>query len=278
MEHNATHVSVRGRGISENNRRRLTQLLRAVRGPFTVEDAARTLGLPLDRARRFLAYLASRGWLARVRPGLYTGVPLETSNPADWTEDPWVVATQVFEPCYVGGWSACEHWALTDQLFRDVVVLTTRWRRDRSPIIQGTTYKIKVIKEDRMFGTRVVWRRGVPTHVSDPARTLVDLLDDPDLGAGIRHVADVVQTWSDSEARDDALLLDYVERFGNGSVYKRLGFLVETLAIRAPNLLDACRGRMSKGVVRLEPSGPAGGHRATRWNLIVNVRIGDAAR
>ena len=188
-----------------------------------------------------------------------------------------MVATQVFGPCYVGGWSACEHWALTDQLFRDVVVLTTRWQRDRSPVIQGTTYRVKVIKEDRMFGTRVVWRGGRSTRVSDPARTLVDVLDDPELGAGIRHVADVIEAWSDSDSRDDKQLLAYAERFGNGSVYKRLGFLIETLGIDAPDLLDACEGRMSKGVVRLEPSGPEGGRRTSRWNLVVNVRVGNAA-
>lgn len=277
MERHSLFIAHSGQGIGTDNRRRLTELLRAAKGPFTVENAAATLDVSRTRARRFLAYLAGRGWLTRVRPGLYATVPLEASNPSEWTEDPWVVAAHVFGPCYVGGWSACEHWGLTDQLFRDVVILTTRCQRDRSPIIQGTSYRVKVIKQERMFGTRIVWRGGVRVHVSDPARTVVDLLDEPGLGGGIRHVADVVRVWFDGEFRDDGLLLDYAERFGNRSVYKRLGFLIERLNIQALGLLEESKRRMSKGVVRLDPSGPVGGRRIGRWSLIANVTIGGAA-
>ncbi|MDP2957763.1 MAG: type IV toxin-antitoxin system AbiEi family antitoxin domain-containing protein [Longimicrobiales bacterium] len=267
-------LSRSGQGITTDNRRRLTQLLRAGKGPFTVEDAAGTLDMPRTRARRFLAYLAGRGWLTRVRPGLYATVPLEAFNPSEWTEDPWVVAAQVFGPCYVGGWSACEHWGLTDQLFRDVVILSTRWQRHRSPVIQGTSYRVKVIKQERMFGTRIVWRGGVRIQVSDPARTVLDLLDDPGLGGGIRHIGEIVRTWFEGESRNDDILLEYAERLGNRSVYKRLGFLIERLHIQAPAALGEARRRMSKGVVRLDPTGPEGGRRVSRWNLIANVTIG----
>jgi predicted transcriptional regulator of viral defense system len=242
-----------------------------------VDEAAATLEIPLTRARRFLAYLAARGWLARVRPGLYVAVPLDAARPAEWAEDSWVVAERLFNPCYIGGWSACEHWGLTDQLFRDVVVLTSRWQRKRRPLIQGTTFRVKVIPAKRMFGTRIVWRGGVSVHVSDPARTIVDLLDDPALGGGMRHVADIMRAWLEHGSRDDRLLIRYAERFGNRSLYKRLGFLIERLDVDAPELLEESRRKMSKGVVRLDPSGPEGGRRIGRWNLIANVGIRNTA-
>ena len=273
MEHNTIYFSPNSRGIDATNRKRLTTLLRSTKGPFTVQDAAAALNMSPSRARRFLAYLASRGWLTRVRRGLYMGVPIDALDPAEWTADPWVVAAEVFSPCYVGGWSACEHWGLTDQLFRDVVVLTTRWLRDRTPSIQGTTFRVKVIKPERMFGTRATWRSGVRVEVSDPARTVLDLLDDPKLGGGIRHVSDVVREWFDGELRDDELLLEYAARLGNRSVYKRLGFLIERLDLPAARVLREAERRMSKGVVRLDPSGPKRGQRVRRWNLIANVRV-----
>jgi predicted transcriptional regulator of viral defense system len=274
MEEKPTGLSVTGRGIDTENRRRLTRLLRSTTGPFTVRDAAALLDMSAPRAGRFLAYLASRGWLTRIRRGLYTAVPLEAADPAGWTEDPWVVAAEVFAPCYVGGWSACEHWGLTDQLFRGVVVVTTKWVRDRTPSIQGTTYRVKVIKPERMFGTRGVWRGGVRVDVSDPTRTVLDLLDDPALGGGIRHVGDVVHEWFEGELRDEGRLLEYAVRLGNRSVYKRLGFLIERLDLPAADTLEEAQRRMSKGVIRLDPSGPEGGHRVPRWNLIANVGIG----
>ena len=39
-------------------------------------------------------------------------------------EDPWVIAAQLYGPCYIGGWSAAEYWDLTEQIFRTVVVMT----------------------------------------------------------------------------------------------------------------------------------------------------------
>src|SRR5690606_26750147 len=143
MERNAIRISDGvPRGINAENRDRLTRLIREATGPFTATEAARILDLDLHRTRRFLAYMAARGWLARVQRGLYVAVPLDASEPTEWRADPWVVAAQVFAPCYIGGWSACEHWGLTEQLFRDVAVVSGRWTRKREPTVQGTTYRV----------------------------------------------------------------------------------------------------------------------------------------
>jgi predicted transcriptional regulator of viral defense system len=275
MDRNASFMSSppTPKGITAANRRLLATLLRSTAGPFTIAEAGKALDLSPERARRLLAYLAQRGWLTRVRRGLYTPVPLEAAHPSEWREDPWVVAAELFAPCYIGGWSACEHWSLTDQLFRDVVVFSGRWLRDRTPTVQDTTYRVKVVSPERLFGTRTVWRGPVQVPVSDPSRTLIDLLDDPSMGGGIRHVAEVLHEWFTAAFRDDALLIQYAERHGNRSVYKRLGYLVEALGLDAPELVRSCRARMSRGVVQLDPSGPAGGRRVSRWNLRVNVRI-----
>ena len=45
--------------------------------------------------------------------------------------------------------------------------------------------------------------------VSDPSRTIVDVLDDPSLGGGIRNVADVLREYFQGEHRDDELLVEY---------------------------------------------------------------------
>jgi len=260
-------------GISERNRRLLSILHRRADAPFTVAEAARLLGLERSAARRWVAHLASQGWLTRVRPNLYTTVPLEATNPAEWLEDPWVVAARTFDPGYIGGWSAAEHHGLTEQIFRDVAVLTARPVRDRHPIIQDTPYRIKVVDEEKLFGTVSVWRGRVRVAVSDPARTVVDLLDDPSFGGGIRHVAEIVETYFTEPVRDDQRLLDYAERLGNRTVYKRLGYLVETLGVEAPELIAACRERLSSGFSLLDPSVPAGGRFVRRWNLRLNATV-----
>ncbi len=64
-----------GRGIEDANRRLLERLHRRFPGPFGTEEATRELRLEPGRGRRLLAYLAERGWLARVRRGWYVTVP-----------------------------------------------------------------------------------------------------------------------------------------------------------------------------------------------------------
>jgi predicted transcriptional regulator of viral defense system len=268
-----TNNSTRPGGISESNRSRLASLHRALSGTFTVEDAVKVLGMDANRVRRFLAYLASRGWLSRVRRGLYVTVPLEASAPSEWREDPWVAAARAFQPCYIGGWSACEHWGLTEQIFHNVIVITARSVRDRRPTFQDTQFRIKVLPEAMLFGTRSVWRGDVRLNVSDPSRTLVDVLDDPALGGGIRHVADVITTYFAGDLREDALLLDYAGRLGNRTVYKRLGYLAEALSLELPGILAACRDNMSSGYTVLDPTAKTRGRLVRRWNLWANVRI-----
>ena len=64
---------------------------------------------------------------------------------------------------------------------------------DRRPTIQGVQYEVKVIAPKRLFGTRLGWDEDLRVEFSDPARTIVDTLDDPAMGGGIRQVADTVQ-------------------------------------------------------------------------------------
>jgi predicted transcriptional regulator of viral defense system len=261
------------RGIEKKNRTALEKLHRDLAGPFDMADAARVLRVSRDRAGRLLRQLSAHGWLSRIRRGLYVTVPLGASEPSAWREDPWRVAASVFAPSYIGGWSACEHWELTEQVFRGVVVMTARSLRTTESEVQGNAFRLKHLPEDLHFGTRSVWRDRTRVKVSDPTRTLIDVLDDPRLGGGIRHVSAVVSEYLSGMHRDERRLLDYGDRLGNRTVFKRLGFIVESLELGAPSLVEACRARVSKGLGRLDPSVVSRGRVLKRWGLRVNVEL-----
>jgi predicted transcriptional regulator of viral defense system len=263
-------------GLTAENRTHLACLNR-IDGPFTVDDAAEALDASRPRAQRLVRYLADSGWLARVRRGLYVAVPLSASVPEEWHADLWRAAAKAYAPCYIAGWSACEHWGLTEQIFRDLMVVSARSIGFRKDAIQGTPVRIKVVDSPKMFGTVGVWRGSERVDVSDPSRTIVDLLDDPSMGGGIRHVAEVLAEYLDSPHRDQGLLLDYCARLGNRSVYKRLGYLLEALGLDEAGLIGNCRDRMSSGVVPLDPGIDAPGARDSHWNLRVNARIDSVA-
>lgn len=267
------YSSVSG-GISAANRRLLEAVHRESAGVVTVPDAARIWDVDTPRASRLLRSLADRGWLTRPKRGLYVPVPLEAAESGQWREDSWLIAVKLFPDGYIGGWSACEHWELTDQLFRTVVVYTTRRVNRREIDLSGMDLRVRVIRSERRFGTRTVWRGRVPVQVSDPARTIVDILDDPELGGGIRQVADMLEAFVTSDHRDDGLLIEYGDRLGNRTVFKRLGYLLEARDVPAPALVAAARDRVSAGVTTLDPSAPKRGRIMTRWNLRLNVAIG----
>lgn len=244
-------------GLGKGSRKRLAAITRRTKGTVSVPQAAEILGLPADKAAKLLARWAAQGWLSRARQGLYVPVPLEASTPDVALEDPWILAERLYAPCYIGGWTAAEYWGLTEQVFRTVVVLTTRKPRDRRPKIKETDYLLRTIPAKAIFGTKPVWRGQVKINVADPTRTILDMLNDPALGGGLRPVVDVFRNYLNADQKDTKLLIEYADRLGNGAVFKRLGFVLERIAPKEDQLIRACRTRLTKGNAKLDPSLPA---------------------
>jgi predicted transcriptional regulator of viral defense system len=244
-------------GLGKESRKRLSEILRRTRGTVAVSQVAEILGVPADRAAKMLARWAQQGWMSRVRQGLYVPVPLEARTADVALEDPWVIAEQLYSPCYIGGWTAAEYWGLTEQIFRTVLVMTTRKPRDRRPKFKGTDFLLKTISTSALFGTKPVWRRQVKVNVADPTRMILDMLDDPSLGGGFRPTVDVFRAYVGSDKKDSKLLVQYADRLGNGAVFKRLGFIAERYALNEQELIAACRARLTKGNAKIDPALPS---------------------
>src|SRR6202035_916571 len=107
----------------------------------------------------------------------------------------------------------------TEQVFRTLLVVTARRVRHRDLDVQGLPFHLTVRDQEAMFGTVSVWRGQNRVPVSDPSRTVIDVLDDPRLGGGIRTVADVLREYLQGEHRDDDQLVEYGDRLGNRAVF-----------------------------------------------------------
>jgi predicted transcriptional regulator of viral defense system len=237
-----------------------------------VSDAADALGVDRGEAARRLAALASAGWLRRVRRGLYLAVPVDAPDPRAWTEDEWYLADLVWHPCYITGWSAANFWSLTDQVFRSTVVATTARVRKVEQELAGNRYLVHHVNPDRLsWGLEPEWRHDRRVLVANRARTVADMLDRPGLGGGIRHVAEILDTYLVEASPAD--LVDAVERLGNGAAFKRLGYLIETLGLDAPGVVDACADRVTSGMSLLDPDLPRTGRRSPRWGLVANAEF-----
>ena len=256
-------------------RSRLAQVLRAEGQLITIADATAALGVDRVTAAKLLARWQDQGWLKRVRRGLYAPVPV-TALPSDQViEDPWTLVPGLFDPGYVGGASAAHHWGLTEQLFRTVFVYTARTVRRSQVVIQTIPFVVRHVVKEKLFGTRAVWRGRIKVQVSDLHRTLIDILDDPAMGGGIRHVADCLQVYLGRPEASVETLIAYADRLGNGAVFKRLGFLAERSG--APKeLVATCAARLTQGNTKLDPALPSP-RLLRRWRLWVPDRWKGAA-
>lgn len=118
-----------------------------------------------------------------------------------------------------------------------------------------------------MFGTSTLWRGRTKILLSDVHRTVVDLLDDPSAGGGIRHVEGCLRSYLAAKDVDLSRLMDYADRLGNGAVFKRMGFLGERLHAPA-DFVEACAQRLTKGNAKLDPTLPSP-RLVKRWRLAV---------
>lgn len=252
---------------SQFGKSRLAAVISAMDDVVDISDVEATLFVPRTQAAKLLSRWAGQGWLRRVGPGVYVPVELALRNSQRVIQDPWVLVPALFDPVYVGGWTAAEHWGLTEQIFRDILVYTARPVRQKTIESQGALFSLKHVKENLIFGTKTVWRGQTRVWVSDIHRTIVDMLDDPSTGGGIQHVADCFAQYIQRKDSDPRLLIHYAERLGNGAVFKRLGFLAERHP-RTELMIDSAKLRLTKGYAKLDPALDCP-KLVTRWRLRV---------
>ena len=251
-------------------RAQLVRVLSKAGDVIHVEDVVNALQLDRTGAAQRLSRWAEQGWLRRVGRGAYVAAAIDTMGSDRVLDDPWVLVPALFAPAYIGGRSAAEHWELTEQIFRDISVMTAQPVRRKHQERHGTPFSLKHIDERKFFGTKNVWRHRTRVPVSDVHRTIIDMLDDPLIGGGIQHVSDCLAAYLRRDDRDDERLVEYAASLANGAVFKRLGFLAGRLSGGA-ELSRLCEPHLSGGHAKLDPArdGPLV---VTEWRLRVPER------
>src|SRR6266498_2492698 len=109
-------------------------------GLITTREAAKVWKVGPSIATSRLYRLVRSRWVLPVKRGLFFVLPLEASV-STTIDDPWVLAAAAFSPCYIGGWSAAEHWGLTEQIFRSTFVVTASSVRKASITLLGAEFR-----------------------------------------------------------------------------------------------------------------------------------------
>jgi len=253
-------------------RERLSRVLRQSSGIVTLDTIAHALNVGRADASKIAARWVSQGRLTRIRPGLFSPVPLDAEPETSGVSDLWQIVPDLFGTAFITGWSAAEHWDLTEQLFRRVCVKTTGPVRQNIVTVRDGQFFVAHVREDLIFGTRTHWADRARVQVADPHRTIIDMLDDPRLGGGGRHTKDCIESYLASDFASGETLLDYADRIGNGAVFKRLGFVAESIVGSGDPLVKECRRRLTMGYADFDPA-VKGGRVVTRWRVRVPGRV-----
>ncbi len=234
-------------------------------------DEARPYWTSEQQAINALARLEKKGWLQRLERGLYMIVPLEAGPEGKWTDDPLVIATHLQPDGAVAYWSALHYWNLTEQVPRTVFMQSLRQRNPSQTTILGVAYKFVRLKTHKFFGILSRSNEGQEIKITNREKSLIDACDRPDLCGGILQVAQAFQA---GEPIDWDRIDSYLKKMGSGAIYKRMGYLIETLNISFPDQearLRTWQQSMSQGIALLDLGGLQTGSVKTKWRVRVNV-------
>lgn len=254
----------------------LATMANTAKGIFAFETAEAFWGSG-STTRNVLSRLESKGWLERLERGKYMLVPLEAGVDREWSEDPLAIGSFLVPSGGAAYWTAVRHWGWTTQLPRTKFFITSQRRAASHSTVLGVPYRFITLKPDRIFGIAEEWAGSLAIRVTDRERTLLDILDRPDLAGGIAEVSEALKSgWREI---DPARLTEYIERFGSGTVPKRLGYLAEEYALDgAGDWVQRWRSMIRSGITLLERGGPKTGRIVTRWGLRINAGTSGVVR
>lgn len=239
---------------------------------FSIEEAKKAINLDYNILKETLSILVKHEWLIRLERGLYLIVPFEAGQEGAWTSDPFILASKLISPYYISHWSAASHWGWTEQIPSTIFITSTSRKFSNEKTILNIVFRFIKINEDKFFGVTEEWISNKKIKFSDKEKTVVDILDKPDLCGGIKEVAKCIKNAVRENQINPQILTDYISKTGNRVVFKRLGYISEVLGIFEQVWRNTWKGLVSKGYSKLDPSVEKTKRGFnSKWNLILNV-------
>ena len=197
-------------------------------------------------------------------------IPLSSGEARSPQLHEFLIAMELISPAAIAYWSALNHHGMTEQIPRTVFVATNHHVQKSTRETLGVNFQIVSVQPTKFFGIETDWINEQPFSVTDKEKTIIDGLDLPKYVGGVGEIAKALaQSWNEL---NEEKLRDYAVRIGNTAVGKRLGFLMEALALGSS---DALRTMLSLGAgySPLDPTLPRKGKHSRRWGLLINAEV-----
>lgn len=223
-----------------------------------------------DSARDVAKRLVRKRALERIGRGKYVVRPLRTlSRPSAPSAAVLAAALLQGEPCYLGGLWALTFHRLTDQQYTSTLDAFLARRHPARRLGSATIAFHRVPAARLASGTETATIEGLSVQVSDPERTLLDVLDYPGIAGGsgeaLRMVSLALPKVSVRKLVEDAA------EAGRSSTCQRLGVLLERAGASRRELAAlARRVRGTRSLLSLRQGYPRVGRVNRRWQVVEN--------
>ena len=253
-------------GIGKSYRKKLSRVLERNYSVITANLVSETLNIPRQESGRLLSRWNKSGWIKRIKRGSYVPVPIDSTTSKVILDEPFLVVDSLYSPGYVAGFSAIKHWDFTEQIIESVTYFTLKKVINRNPIHGGIKFKLKTISKHKLFGLKTVWIGSKKVSVSDPCKTIIDLLDDPKLVGGSTIIIDFFSEYIESKHYDFDLLIKYAHQMNNKTIFKRLGLIYESMFNANEDVLSIFLKNISAGYSEFDPT-VSSIHTIAKWKL-----------
>ena len=247
---------------------------------FTVDELDRYLrdrgSCNANTRNSLLTYHRKQGRILRVRRGLYATVPW-AMDAASMTVDPYLVAAKMTEDAVLAYHTALEfHGRAYSAQWQLIYVSAGRSLplTFQAHDFRGAPVPPPLLEQGAaMFGVTRHDRSGVALQVTNHERTLVDVLDRPELSGGWEEIWRSLES---VEFFDVDQVIAYTRLLGNATTAAKVGFFLEQqrepLMVEAAHL-DALRELCPRQPHYLTRGQPKGCRWIKDWNLMIPAEI-----
>jgi predicted transcriptional regulator of viral defense system len=219
-----------------------------------------------------LAYHRKAGRVVRVRRGLYAVVP-PGADADTWPVDPFLVAARLTPDAVLSHHTALEFYGKAHSVRTHFVYSASRPLGPfvfRSHVFRGTRFPLALIRAGKEHaGVSTAERAGLEIRIASLERTLVDIMDRPELSGGWEEIWRSLES---VEFFDLDKVVEYVLLLGNSTTGAKVGFFLEqhreSLMVEDRHL-EALRELRPGQPHYLDRARRRSGRLAPGWNLVV---------
>lgn len=219
-----------------------------------------------------LAYHRKAGRVVRVRRGLFAVIPAG-ADPDSYPVDPYLVAAKLTPDSVVSHHTALEFHGRAYSVYTHFTYSASRPPRSltfRAHVFRGAKFHQALLRLGKEhFGVSTAERSGQELRVATLERTLVDVLDRPDLSGSWEEIWRSLES---VEFFDLDTVVEYALLLGNATTGAKVGFFLdqhrETLMVEERHL-KALHDMCPRQPHYLDRSRRKSGRLVSEWNLVV---------